>query len=327
MNVRFLALLLAGALLALGASTAGAASYRPNATVDGDDVALADLFDDAGPAGARIVAKSPAPGQRMIFDAHALAALAQANGLDWRPSSPHDRAVVERSAIVVGGDKIESLVKDSLTGQGVAQPFAIVFDRQSIHLALPTKAGAAAIRDMTYDPEQKRFSGTLTAAGPDGEIVLPVSGRTAAIVQIPVLNRPLNQGEIIGAADLDLVQMQADRVARDAITDPGKIIGRTADRILPPERPLRANDLRRDLVVKRGQTVTLMLDDATMDLTTQGRALTDGAKGEPVKVINTSSSRVVEGFAAGPNLVMVSDNTQSISSGADRPATPQGDAR
>ena len=312
----FLALV---AMLALVVS-ASAASYRPTATVDGDDVTLADLFDGAGAEGTQIVARAPAPGQRMVFDAHALAALAQSHGLDWRPASPHDRTVVERSAIVLGGDKIQSLVEGWLAGQGLTRPFAIVFDRQSIRLTLPAGAGAAAVRNMSYDPEQKRFSGTLAASRPDGEIAVPVSGRVVAVVEIPVLNHALNQGEIVGTADIDLIRMQADRVARDAIIDPTKIIGRTAARILVPERPLRGNDLVRDLVVKRGQTVTLVLDDPSMDLATQGRALTDGAKGEPVKVINISSSRVVEGVAAGPNLVAVSDG---IPSGYGQ----QGDAR
>jgi flagella basal body P-ring formation protein FlgA len=306
-------------MLAMAVS-ASAASYRPNATVDGNNVTLGDLFDGAGPSADDIVAAAPAPGQRMVFDAHALAALAQTHGLDWRPASPHDRAVVQRSAIIVGGDKIESLVEDWLAGHGLARPFAVVFDRQSIRLALPTNAGAVSVHDMSYDPQQKRFSGTLAASGPNGEIAVPVSGRVAAVVQVPVLSHALNQGEIVAAADIDLVRMQADRVARDAITDPEKIIGRTAARILTAEHPLRANDLVRDLVVKRGQTVTMVLDETSMDLTTQGRALTDGAKGDPVKVINISSSRVVEGVAAGPNLVAVSDGVPTISN-------EQGDAR
>ena len=313
------ALLVLVSMLALVVS-ASAASYRPNATVDGDSITLDDLFDGAGSAGTAIVAKAPPPGQRVIFDAHALAALAQTHGLDWRPASPHDRAVIERSAIIVGGDRIESLVEDALANQGLPRPFAVAFDRQSIRLTLPTNATRATIQNMSYDPEQRRFSGTIAAATPAGEIALPVSGRIVAVVQVPVLNHTFNQGDIVGAGDIDLVRMQADRVARDAITDPAKIIGRTASRILIAQRPLRANDLVRDLVVKRGQTVTLVLDEDSMDLSTQGRALTDGAKGELVKVINISSSRVVEGLAAGPNLVAVSDGLPSNS-------YEQGDAR
>jgi flagella basal body P-ring formation protein FlgA len=305
------------ALLTLGASAAGAASFRPEATVDGDRVTLADLFDDAGDVGAQVVAQAPAPGRRMIFDARALASLAQAYGLDWRPASPHDRTVIQRSALILGGDRIGSMVQESLAAKGVARPFAIVFDRRANQVTLPVDAGEITVASMSFDPDQGRFSGTLEAATPNGAITVPVSGRVAAVVEIPVLNRPINAGEIIGVADLDLVQMQSDRVARDTLTRSENIIGRTVEHPLPPGRPLRLHDLKRDLVVKRGQTVTVVLDDPNISLITQGRALTDGAKGEPVKVLNTASSRVVEGFAAGPDLVTVSDNTQP-QAGADR---------
>jgi len=313
------ALLLGPVLLGLGAPPAAAASFRPSVTVDGDGVTLADLFDDAGAAGAQIVAEAPAPGRRMIFDARALASLAQAYGLDWRPASPHDRSVVLRSALVVGTDRIRSMVQDSLAAQGVARPFAVVFDQRANQVSLPVNAGEMTVAAMSFDPVQQRFSGTLSAATPNGQIAVPVSGRVAAVIQIPVLNRVVNAGEIVSVADLDLVQIQSDKVARDALLKSEAIVGRTAERALQPGQPLRAHDLKRDLVVKRGQTVTVVLDDPNISLTTQARALTDGAKGEPVKVLNIASSRVVEGFAAGPDLVTVSDNTQP-SEGAARAA-------
>lgn len=321
MTPRLLAILLTAALCAAGFAPAFAASFRPSVTVDGEAVTLADLFDDAGPAGSQVVARAPSPGRRMIFDAHALASLAQAYGVDWRPASPHDRAVIQRSAVVVGSDTVDSIVSDALVDQGVGRPFALVFDRRANQISLPAGAGPVSVSAMSYDAELKRFSGALAAAAPDGPISIEVSGRVASVVQIPVPNRAVNEGEIVGVADLDLVQMQSDRVARDALARPEDIVGRTADRLLAPGRPLRMHDLKRDLIVKRGQTVTLMLDDPDISLTTQGRALTDGAKGEPVKVLNISSSRVVEGFAAGPELVTVSDNTQP-NPGVVRAATP-----
>ena len=318
---RILTITLFACALAAHGHPADAAAFRPNATVDGQDVTLGDLFDDCGPTAGTVVARAPEPGRRMIFDAHALTSLAQAYGLDWRSANPHDRTIVERSAILVGGDRIQALVESALSDKSVPHPFAVIFDQHALRVALPTDTGALSVQSMSYDDEQKRFSGALTAPAPDGPIIIEVSGRVASVVEIPVLNRVLNEGEIVGIADLDLVQMERDRVTQDTLLKPEDIVGHTAERPIPARHPLRARDLKRDLVVKRGQTVTLTLDDPSFSLTTQGRALTDGAKGDPVRVINTASSRIVEGFAAGLALVSVSDTIPTLP-GANSPATP-----
>ena len=328
MTLRALATALVLTLAA--ALPAGAASFRPNVTVDADDVTLADLFDGAGATGTQIVARAPAPGRRMVFDAKALSALAHAYGVDWQSGGPHDRTIVERSAIVVGGDRIQSMVEAALAGQGVAKPFTAVFDRRANQIALPTGADEPIVQSITFDPVQQRFSGMLEAASPSGPIAIPVSGRTVRLVEVPVLNRRFTEGEVIAAADIALVQMQADRVARDALQSVQDIVGRSTDRALEAQRPLRLRDLKRDLIVKRGQTVTLMLDDPAMSITTQGRALMDAAKGEMVRVLNTTSSRVVEGHAIGINLVAVPTALPSMpmqTASADPSQTPSGDLK
>jgi flagella basal body P-ring formation protein FlgA len=177
---------------------------------------------------------------------------------------------------------------------------------------LPVGAGTLTVETVSWDAEQRRFSGTLAASTPDGPVRIAVSGRAEPLVEVPVLNRAINPGEFVGIADLDLVPMAADRVARDTLKGTEDIVGRPAERLLEPGRPLRSHDLKRNLLIRRGETVTLMLDDPSLSLTVQGRALTDGAKGEPVKVLNLASSRVVEGVAAASDLVTVSEYPQPV---------------
>jgi len=42
-----------------------------------------------------------------------------------------------------------------------------------------------------------------------------------------------------------------------------------------------------------------------MTLTASGKALSDGSQGELVRIVNTSSSRVIEAVVTGPNMVTV----------------------
>ena len=74
---------------------AEAATLRPIATLDGPLVHLRDLFEDAGPNAGRVLGPGPGPGGRIIVGASQLGAIARQFGVDWRPASSGDRAILE----------------------------------------------------------------------------------------------------------------------------------------------------------------------------------------------------------------------------------------
>jgi len=49
-----------------------------------------------------------------------------------------------------------------------------------------------------------------------------------------------------------------------------------------------------DLAVRRGETVTLIYTTPGLRVTTRARAMTDGAVGDPVRLINLSSNRTID---------------------------------
>ena len=55
-----------------------------------------------------------------------------------------------------------------------------------------------------------------------------------------------------------------------------------------------------DAAVRRGETVTLVYQAPGMSLTMRARALEDGAIGQPVRLMNTSSNRTIDAVVTGP---------------------------
>ncbi len=55
-----------------------------------------------------------------------------------------------------------------------------------------------------------------------------------------------------------------------------------------------------DAAVRRGETVTLVYQAPGMSLTMRTRALEDGAIGQPVRLMNTSSNRTIDAVVTGP---------------------------
>jgi hypothetical protein len=61
-----------------------------------------------------------------------------------------------------------------------------------------------------------------------------------------------------------------------------------------------------DAVVRRGDAVTLLYQAPGVSLSMRARALEDGAVGQSVRLLNTSSNRTVEGVVTGPGAARVS---------------------
>lgn len=56
-----------------------------------------------------------------------------------------------------------------------------------------------------------------------------------------------------------------------------------------------------EAAVRRGEMVTLVYEAPGLSLSMRARALEDGAIGQSVRLLNTSSNRTIEGVVTGPN--------------------------
>ncbi|MCG8508808.1 MAG: hypothetical protein MI741_06225, partial [Rhodospirillales bacterium] len=192
---------LAGAVLAPGAlaGTGDQVMLRDSIVVDGRSVRLGDLFDGAGVNSERVVAHAPAPGRRAVFDARWLYRVARAYGLQWRPLTMQDRAVVERSSLVIGRDEIEGYLLDALVTSGLDPDVKVELSNRlfRIHLASGSDA-SIEVDDIAYNPRTRSFSAVILAPTPDhrGQRYR-VSGRVHQVREIPVPARRIPANEII----------------------------------------------------------------------------------------------------------------------------------
>jgi len=132
-----------------------------------------------------------------------------------------------------------------------------------------------------------------------------ISGRAVEMTDIPVLGRRLEPGEVIAHNDVEWISVRADRVGRNTISDPERLLGKS------PRRPIRAGeavlsaDLREPVLVEKNSIVTIRLQHPRMELTAQGRALDQGSAGDTIRVMNTKSKTVVNAEVAESGDVMV----------------------
>ncbi|OYQ34205.1 flagella basal body P-ring formation protein FlgA [Niveispirillum lacus] len=308
---RFAALLIAATLLST--AHADAATLKPAATVTDGQILLGDLFDGLpGDQAMRPVMPAPAPGRRANLDAPTLSRIAASNGVEWRATGGGDRIVVERAAVQVGNDVIADGLRQALQEAGIGDGADVLMDNRTLTFFLPAGNDATVrVENLAYDAQRGRVTAEIIAPATGPEAVRhTVGARVVDMVELPVLARRMGQGEVVGEADITWIKLPRDRLQAGAVVEASEMIGKSLRRAIAPNQAVNARDVRDPVVVGKGQAVTILLQTEVMTLTASGKALTDGAQGELVRIVNTSSNRVIEAVVAGPNLVAVRPSGQ-----------------
>ena len=141
-------------------------------------------------------------------------------------------------------------------------------------------------------------SGKPSASGSPNAPAAPV------VKTVVVPKRLIQRGTIIEAEMLEEVSQAAGNVDNSMLQSLKDALTAEAVRDLSAGQALRSSDIRRAILVKQGQLVTMNVGDKSGFLiTVRVEALQDGRMGEQVKLKNTESGRLISGVVVGPNLV------------------------
>lgn len=134
-------------------------------------------------------------------------------------------------------------------------------------------------------------------------VYVPVNVEVEASVL--VLRRGLSRRAPIQAADVELQIRRMPGTASTFLSDVNSLNGHRLKRAIPAGTPLTVELLVPDVVVRRGQQVTLVAANGGMEIRAQGLVLADAGASDRVRVQNVSSLKVVEGVVENENTVRV----------------------
>ena len=291
----------------IAAAYASEATLRTAVIVEGSYVTLGDLFENAGPHAAKNIAYAPAPGKRATFDAKWLYRVANAYGLQWRPFSTTVHAVVERASQVVQRDEVQDALLAALRDRGVKNEVEIEFGNQHLNLHVAAeKASTVGVEGLIFDPASGRFVATVAVPANDPSATRTrVTGKVHKLVSVPVLAEEKKRGEVIRPTDIVWRDVRATEIRDHVVTDDDDLIGMSAKREIKAASIVHASQIRRPVMVPKGAIVQIELYRGPMSLSTQGKALEEGSKGDVIRVTNIRSSKVIEARVSGPNRVDV----------------------
>ena len=125
-------------------------------------------------------------------------------------------------------------------------------------------------------------------------------------VSVLVLRRPLARRARIDAGDVELQTRRVPGIGSSFISDLNILEGRRLRRALPAGTALTPDVFASEVLIKRGQQVTLLAANDSLQIRAQGQALTEGAINERIRVQNVHSMKIVEGVIQDAGTVRVS---------------------
>ena len=273
-----------------------AANIKTLAVIEQDVIKAKDLFEGLDYKSETIIGAAPLPGKDMVLNARTLLRIAVALDLPWRPKSGLEKIVIRRSATVIPSDMIEDALIERLNKNGVNGNFNVVYSDALPSLTLPqTEAASVQIGSFDYDPSNQFFSAEIIAPSLSNPLKRQlVSGKIEQIMDLPVLNRAIQNGQMISATDIDWIELPAYKVQHDYILDSNMLIGMTSRRMIMAGEPLRTNQIMEPILVERGESVVIVYQSGPIQLLSEGKALQNGARGDRIRVTNHSSNRTID---------------------------------
>jgi flagella basal body P-ring formation protein FlgA len=150
-----------------------------------------------------------------------------------------------------------------------------------------------------------RMTIAVSCTGPSSwTVYVPISIETQGPVL--VLRRPAGRGERLSANDVELQTRLVQGTGDSYLTDVAELSGRTLKRPLGAGAALTMDVMAADLIVKRGQQVTLLASVGGLEVRATGVAMNDAPAGGRAKVQNISSQRIVEGVVETADVIRIS---------------------
>ena len=129
------------------------------------------------------------------------------------------------------------------------------------------------------------------------------SAAMANTVRIVVPAHDVARGDVIGESDLTYTTVDGSALMSGVPTSINEIKGMQARRVLAAGQPFRGDDVRRPIVITKGQTVTMQFAAPGVELSAMGRAMTEGGVGDTVTIQNPASYRMISATVIAPGTV------------------------
>lgn len=161
---------------------------------------------------------------------------------------------------------------------------------------------------QAFQPSGARSTGT-TSVGvrcPDASgWTIYVPAKVDVFQKALVTVRPLAKGEALQPGDVRIMETEVSKLGQGYLQSPEELQGMVARRPIPAGTVVSPSQVLSPRLVRRGDRVTLVAMQGPIQVEMLGEAVSDGARGERVRVRALNSGKVIEGWVESASVVKV----------------------
>lgn len=215
-----------------------------------------------------------------------------------------ERLEVTRRAETLSGQTLTATVEDKIRA-ALGETVEIASLRVPSVPDLRVPAGAAVeVRIDVRDAADGAASAEVVIR--DGETLVrsqKIAVKVDAVGEVLTAVGELPKGHVVSAEDVQRVRLPRSRIAADAVRSLAEVEGGTLKRPVGPGEPLTRRYVELPPVVSRGDRVTMIARSGGIRITAIGEALGTARQGEPVRVRNIDSLKIISGRAVAAQTV------------------------
>lgn len=196
---------------------------------------------------------------------------------------------------------LDNYARDSAKRLGAGA--RVEFDSGSITGNAETRSCPAPLTISAHNQQSPGRVTLLVACGNDWSMYVPVDLNIYR--PVVVATKPLASGAVIAAGDVELTALEIGQLTGSYLTALDDVIGMGVKRPVTPGRAILVQQLEQPLLIKRGEAVVINAERGELAVKMPGTALTDGRRGELIRIKNQTSARVVDARVIAPGHVTV----------------------
>lgn len=222
---------------------------------------------------------------------------------DYFQKTHYKPEVNQQATLFPTKETIEKVLEEM--AEYTTQEFKIDLDPTVLRLNKNLPQADFSIKNLQVNDLGNRFKAEM-AFNDDYNTTISITGKLIALVDVPVLTKNLQSGEVIEQKDLGWKKMPIHLVNRTMAASHDEVVGNLVKvSSLQADNPIKLQQLTKNNVIKKGAMVTITVQTPHMLLQTKGKALEDGTTGSVIRVSNLDSNQVIKTTVTGINQVAV----------------------
>ena len=233
-----------------------------------------------------------------LFTLSSLSAVA--NTLAQAPTTP---ATAVQKAVVEWVAQTQSVAPDSVVLAPLDPRLQVRVCTSPLAMDLPF-ASAETVRVRCAQPAWQLYVRVSLPTRAVTEPPAQAAPQPTEKRQVLVTTMPLQRGMSLTAAHVRLAEVDAQGLSGQVLEQMSQVLHAELVRDVRPDTPLRSQDIRPTVLVKRGQMVLMSIGQTQgFQISARVEAMHDGRYGEQIRLKNRDSGRMLTGLVKGPNQV------------------------